>query len=172
MRSVILTQTRLAQLGLGLLAAAMLLGGAVAVSQGPAAVPAYSPGLGDLMNESMQVHHVKLWLAGSARNWSLAAYEAKELRETVGDVQTFSPKWHNIPVGAMVSGLIPDLNRVDQAISAKDTVKFAAAYQQLTAACNTCHAGAGHPEIKVVEPSARAAASFPDQVFTPAGASH
>ena len=159
-------------LALGLLGGALMLTSSAAWSQRPAAPSAYAPGLGDLMNTSMQVHHIKLWLAGSARDWPLAAYEAKELRETVGDVETFAPKWHNIPVGVMVKSLEPDLDRVDQAITAKDAVKFDAAYKQLTAACNTCHAGAGQPEIKVTEPSARSADLFPDQVFTSGGAAH
>lgn len=162
-------------LALGLLTGVLMLTSGAAWSQHPAAPaaapPVYRPGLGDMMNNSMQVHHVKLGLAGSARNWALAAYEAKELRETVGDVETFVPSWHNVPIGAMVKILVPNLDRVDQALTARDPAKFDAAYQQLTVACNSCHAAAGQPEIKIVEPSARSTSSFPDQVFTPA-ASH
>ena len=65
----------------------------------------YLPGLGDLMNTSMQLHHTKLWFAGHADNWELATYELKEIKETIEDIQNFSPDWQGIPVGTMVTTL-------------------------------------------------------------------
>lgn len=126
----------------------------------------YLPGLGDLMNASMQVHHTKLWYAGHADNWDLAAYELKEIKETVDDIQTFSPDWHGEPIGEMVKTLTPNLDTLDQAIKAKDPVKFDAAYHELTATCNACHTAANQPEIRVTEPPPQGGGQFSDQDFT------
>src|SRR5579862_2172067 len=78
----------------------------------------YAPGLGDFMTAYVQPHHVKLWQAGSAGNWPLAAYEANELRETFEDVKTYQGVWHDLPVGKMVETLLePKLATVDQAVA-------------------------------------------------------
>ncbi len=129
----------------------------------------YLPGLGDLMNASMQVHHTKLWLAGRSQNWPLAAYELKELRETVDDVQTFAPAWRGVPIGSMVVTLYPGFNALDGAVKARDAAAFNAAFHQLTAACSACHAAASHPEIRIIVPSPDESSKFVDQDFTPAG---
>jgi hypothetical protein len=126
----------------------------------------YLPGLGDLMNASMQVHHTKLWFAGHADNWPLAAYELKEIRETIEDIETVSPVWHDIPVGEMVKSIVPNLDLLEQAIKTKDPVKFDSAYHALTESCNACHAGANQPEIKIVEPIPQGGGTFADQDFT------
>src|SRR3974377_904891 len=47
----------------------------------------YLPHLANLMNEAMQVHHTKLWLAGRANNWALAAYELAKIKETIEEVK-------------------------------------------------------------------------------------
>ena len=125
----------------------------------------YSPGLGDFMNSAMEVHHLKLWLSGHADNWRLAAYEAKELRETVEDIRTYAPKWHDLPIGEMIKILGPALDRVEQAVSAKNSVKFDAAYDKLTASCNACHSAAGMAEIRIRKPSPQGGGPFPDQMF-------
>ena len=39
----------------------------------------YIPRLGDIMN-AVQTRHIKLWFAGKARNWDLAAYELRQLK--------------------------------------------------------------------------------------------
>src|SRR5215472_13838048 len=51
---------------------------------------AYAPGLGELMT-FQQMRHTKLWLAGQARNWELAAYELDELEEGFDDIIKFHP---------------------------------------------------------------------------------
>ena len=131
--------------------------------------------LGDLMNESMQVHHTKLWLAGHANNWPLAGYEVaklkatvEEIKEAIVEIQTGSAKWQKVPVGELLGSLDSHLSALDQAVKAKDADKFTAAYSGLTAACNACHTRAGEPQIKIIEPTAGGA--FIDQDFAPAGA--
>ncbi|MDB5393826.1 MAG: hypothetical protein JWM91_1332 [Rhodospirillales bacterium] len=53
------------------------------------------------MTSYVQPHHVKVWLAGHAGNWHLAKYEAKELRETFGDVTTYQGAWHDFPIAKL-----------------------------------------------------------------------
>src|SRR5674476_1652761 len=49
------------------------------VSQ-PSRLNKYVPGLGEIMGQ-ISMRHTKLWYAGAAQNWGLAAYEIKELQE-------------------------------------------------------------------------------------------
>jgi len=123
------------------------------------------------MNASMQVHHTKLWLAGNDGNWALAAYELKEIKETVEDIQTYSPKWHGIPVAQMVKGLDPSINSLNQGVIAKNSIKFNADFREFTAACNACHVAANQPEIKIMVPLTPDANKFADQDFTAGGRS-
>src|SRR5438105_109836 len=58
---------------------------------------AYAPGLGEIMT-LQQMRHVKLWLAGEAANWDLAAYEIKELGEGFDDAVKFHPTHEESPV--------------------------------------------------------------------------
>jgi len=143
-------------LALGIAAGAAL----IVISKG------YTPGLGDLMNRSMQVQHLKLWYAGHADNWPLAAYELKKIKETVENAQSFSPEWQGRAVGEMVKSLDPELDELDRAIEAQDPAKFDAAFHSLTEACSACHAAAGQPEIKIVDPAPQGGGPFPDQDFT------
>src|ERR1700692_621005 len=49
-----------------------------------AAKEPYAPGLGEIMTLT-QMRHLKLWLAGAAKNWELADYELDELKEGFDD---------------------------------------------------------------------------------------
>ena len=125
----------------------------------------YAPGLGDFMTAYVQPHHIKLWQAGNAGNWPLAAYEANELRETFEDVTTYQAIWHDLPVAKMVETLLePKLAAVDQAISKRDAPAFGKAFEQLTTGCNDCHRAAKHEFIVIRVPVGPA---FPDQSFAP-----
>ena len=50
---------------------------------------AYKPGLGEFMS-GIQVHHEKLWFAGTAQNWRLADFEIHEIMEAVDDIKTYA----------------------------------------------------------------------------------
>jgi hypothetical protein len=137
---------------------------------------AYFPRLADLMNSAIQIHHTKLWFAGRATNWVLAGYEAKKIKETIEeikeaivDIQNSSPQWRQVPVGEMLSSFDSKLASVRQAIEAKDAAKFNAAYLDLTATCNACHASAGQSQIKIIVPASNDGGAFADQDFTNGG---
>ena len=126
-------------------------------------VEPYVPGLGDFMTAYVQPHHIKLWLAGSAGNWQLAAYEANELGETFEDISTYQATWKNVPVTQLVKVIIePALAKVEAAIADKNVGAFKTAYGTLTAACNSCHKAARHDFLEIIVPTAD---PFSDQHF-------
>ena len=129
------------------------------------APPAYAPGLGDFMTAYVQPHHIKLWYAGEAADWRLAAYEADELSETFEDVVTYHSDWENVPVAQLVKTIIePSLDKVKAAIDAKSVARFGAAYMTLTSACNACHTAAKKDFIEIKVPTRD---PYTDQNFAP-----
>jgi hypothetical protein len=124
----------------------------------------YEPGLVEFMM-TVQSHHAKLWLAGNARNWELAEYQADELKELIEDISTRVPVYKDVPVGKMIEAAsLPPLGDVEKAIKARDGKAFANAFDKLTAACNACHEAANRGFIVIQRPSASA---FPNQSFAP-----
>ncbi len=141
----------------GLLAIVAGQGGARAQS----VQPDYHPSLGDLMTMAVQPRHIKLGLAGRARDWPYLAYEAGELRNAFNRVARTVPTYRNSDMAAMVAANIKDpLDRLDDAIKARDGRRFDAAYGAVTRACNSCHQGLGHPEVVIQTPRA---GIYPDQ---------
>src|ERR1700704_3133878 len=101
----------------------------------------FTPGLGEIMT-LQQMRHTKLWLAGEAGNWDLAAYEIKELGEGFDDVIKFHPTHEESPVApkdAIPRMMTVPLMEVGAAVDKKDTKGFEQAYDKLTSACNDCH---------------------------------
>jgi hypothetical protein len=124
----------------------------------------YTPGLVEFMM-TVQIHHAKLWLAGNARNWDLADYQADELKELLEDIAKRVPEYKGTPVGKMIEAVtMPPIGDIESAIKARDSKKFAIAFDQLTAACNACHQAAKRGFIVIQRPPASA---FPNQSFTP-----
>jgi len=129
--------------------------------------------LAHLMNDAMQVHHTKLWFSGNAKNWALAAYELKkikdtieEVKESIVDLQNSSPEWRRLPIGEILTSFDSDLRSLDQAIKAKDVARFDTSYSALTGTCNLCHVSAGQPQIKIIKPLMSGDSTFADQDFT------
>ncbi len=128
------------------------------------APPAYAPGLGDFMTAYVQPHHLKLWYAGKAANWTLAAYEADELGETFEDISTYQADWDGVPVAQLIKAMIePPLENIKAAIEAKNAARFNDAYTTLTSSCNACHTAAKKPFIEVKVPTQDS--PFTDQTF-------
>ena len=113
----------------------------------------YVPGLEQFMNVIL-VEHNKLWFAGKARNWPLAAYELGEIKEVMSDVQDHVPTFKSLPLADMLDAVITkDITALEKAIDAKDFKSFAADYDQLTAACNACHQGTENGFIVIKRPT-------------------
>ena len=125
----------------------------------------YHPGLGDLMTAFVQPRHIKLGLAGSARNWPYARYELSELSEAFADISRLVPRHDNLPIPEMIASTVKQpMEALEAAIKATDTAAYTKAYADLTASCNTCHQSANHAEIVIQVPTV---SSFPDQDFRP-----
>jgi hypothetical protein len=155
--------------GIGVTAAAI----ALAVSMGPQAAaqsvpPAaepYRPGLGDLMTMTVQPRHIKIALAGREGNWPYAKYELHELQEAFERVTRVWPRYKGLPLSGMVDAIAKGpMAEVAQAIEAKSSEHFAAAFPKLTEGCNACHQAANVGMVVIKSPDA---SSFPDQDFRP-----
>lgn len=102
---------------------------------------AYAPGLGEIMS-LQQMRHVKLYFAGQAENWDLAAYELDEIGEGFDDVLKYHPTHKDSPVAprdAIPRIVTEPLKQLRAAVEKKDSSAFGPAYDGLTAACNNCH---------------------------------
>jgi hypothetical protein len=128
---------------------------------------AYAPGLGEIMT-LQQMRHTKLWLAGEARNWDLAAYEIKELGEGLDDIVKFHPTHEGSPVApkdAIPRMMTEPLSNLTAAVDKKDQAGFEQAYDTLTKACNDCHQATNFGFNRVQRPATN---PYPNQMFAPA----
>jgi hypothetical protein len=129
--------------------AASVLFAAAQPAKGP-----YAPGLGEFMTAT-QLRHGKLWFAGKEKNWDLAAYEIDEIKEGLEEAEKQFPTHDGIPVADMIKAIIdPAIEELEKAVDAKSSAKFTVAFDKLTSACNTCHAGANKPFIRIQRPTA------------------
>src|SRR5882757_4933798 len=89
----------------------------------------FKPALDDLMTMLVQPRHIKLYYAGQAKNWRLAAFQVNELRGALARIGRTIPNYRNINVDTAVASIFTDkLKAVDAAIKATDLAQFTAAY--------------------------------------------
>jgi hypothetical protein len=135
-----------------IVAAALLATSAALAHDHPTKQP-YEPGLGEFMTAT-QLRHAKLWFAGKAGNWALAAYEIDEIKEGLEDAAKLYPTHDEAPVAQMIKTILdPKIERLEKAIEGKNGAQFIAAFDDLTKGCNACHAAAGKPFIRIQRPS-------------------
>jgi hypothetical protein len=112
----------------------------------------YTPGFGELML-NIQIHHSKLWFAGTNDNWELAAYDESLIRSAFRKIHAYHPDDPNTAALPMIDG---PMDSVTAAISLKSAPAFRRSFVLLTSTCNNCHAVTKHPfniiEIPRVEP--------------------
>ncbi|MFK4727550.1 hypothetical protein ABIE89_008650 [Bradyrhizobium niftali] len=134
--------------------AAIALAASVMFAAAQPAKEPYQPGLGEFMTAT-QLRHAKLWFAGKQSNWDLAAYEIDEIKEGLEDAARLFPTFDGIPVAEMIKTIIdPRIEELEKAVRAKSSTKFMAAFDELTNGCNSCHAGASKPFIRIQRPIA------------------
>lgn len=116
---------------------------------------AYHPEIGHQML-TIQIRHARLWFAGEAKNWILAAFELQELKEAFEAVVAQNPDDANFQperladiLPAMTNAPIRTLR---DAIDQGDKKKFENAYDGLSAACTGCHRAAGIPFLIIQRP--------------------
>jgi hypothetical protein len=117
------------------------------------------PLLGDIMN-AVQTRHMKLWFAGKAQNWELAAYELRQLKSGLLEAAVM---YEGIPV-TNVTTMIDPVQSVAAAIAAKDGKRFAKTVGELTEGCNGCHKSMERGFIVMRLPKT---SPFSNQVFPP-----
>lgn len=137
---------------------------ALAEDQKPANLPSgYAPPL-NLLMVATQLNHFKLWYAGAVRNWALAEYELTQIRTGIDRARSLYPN----NVKSNMAMMTPVTDEVENAIKAKDGVKFSKAFSKLTAACNNCHDANGFGFIKMRDPtlSPIETSPFSDEMFS------
>lgn len=143
---------------------AMTAAAAVSAQTPTSEPPPFRPTLGDLMTMVVQPRHLKIGVAGQARNWEYLAYEAHELEETFEAIERAFPRYRNVAMGDLLKIVEDPLKELEKAIKARDAAAFDAAYTKLTAGCNSCHASTDHRPIVIQVPRA---SSFPNQNLAP-----
>jgi hypothetical protein len=120
----------------------------------------YKPGFGEFMS-IVQVHHEKLWFAGTNANWPLADFEVHEIEEIFEDLKQFHAERKESELLGMMD---PALDSMDAAIGQQDTAMFRASYLLLTNTCNSCHIATEHGFVVIKTPDTP---PFSGQVFLP-----
>ncbi|MBB5048851.1 hypothetical protein HNR60_003621 [Rhodopseudomonas rhenobacensis] len=116
-----------------------------------------NPRLADIM-EAARVRHLKLWFAGKAGNWDLAAYEANQIKARLEDAASL---YQSLPLSDVTAMAAP-IDALAAAIAAKSPAKFTAAFDHLTAGCNACHQNNERSFIAIRQPTSQ---PFSNQVF-------
>lgn len=116
---------------------------------------AYRPELGDQML-AIQIRHARLWFAGEAQNWLLAAFELQEIKEAFEGVVEQNPE-HAIFQPQRLADILPAMTKAPiaglrDAIDHNSKAEFEAAYDRLSAACTGCHAAAGNDFLVIQRP--------------------
>jgi hypothetical protein len=152
------------RLSAGLLAAALVLTPVMA-DDVPFATPPSSrnpseAAIGTLANImlNMQLRHIKVWFAGRAKNWDLVKYEAEKLK---ADFDAATGFYRGLPVEEIVAAAKP-LNVLIDAAAKKDDALFTKSFNQLTDACNSCHAAG---QVGVVRIRVPRTPPFDNQTF-------
>ena len=113
----------------------------------------YEPGLGDLMH-ALQLRHAKLWFAASGSNWELAAFELHEIHESLDRVARWHADDEDVPMAASIKAYMQaGRYALDQSITRRNAVEFAAAFDRFTEGCNACHQAAKHGFIVIKRPT-------------------
>ncbi|MEP7278904.1 MAG: hypothetical protein ABI813_09700 [Bacteroidota bacterium] len=116
------------------------------VEQQPAKI--YKPGLGEFMS-SIQVHHAKLWFAGTNQNWQLAEFEMGEIGEALDNITLYCADRPEIKTLRVIN---PALDSLRHALASKNLQSFKKGFVLLTADCNSCHRATNHAFNVIIIP--------------------
>ena len=114
----------------------------------PSSNNAYVPSLGEIM-QIVQSKHIKLWQAGSAMNWPLAAYEVDQISDTFLRTAIF---YEDIPSRYVLAVQVP-LAAMKKAAGAGDGPGYDVAFAMLNDACNACHRAANVGFVVIKTPT-------------------
>lgn len=114
-----------------------------------ASQPAVEPELAGYMSD-LQHHTHKLTLSIAAENSALAEFYLHEVGETAEQIERLFPQHDGVPVAELAHELLdPRLVALDGALERARWDEAKSGLGELVAACNDCHAAAGHGFIRV-----------------------
>lgn len=114
----------------------------------------YVPGMGDLMS-ALQLRHAKLWHAGQAENWDLAAFELHEIEESFERVARWHPEEEGLPVApTLAAHMHMAADTLQRSVAQRDRQAFELAFDEFTRGCNGCHQTMKHGFIVIRRPIA------------------
>jgi hypothetical protein len=114
-----------------------------------ASAAAVEPELASYMSD-LQHHTHKLTLSIEARNGALADFYLHEVGEIAEQVEELFPEHDGVPVARLVEDLLaPRLVALREALAHSRWDEARGDLGELVAACNGCHAAAGHGFIRV-----------------------
>lgn len=116
---------------------------------------AYHPELGEQML-TLQIRHARLWFAGEAGNWLLAAFELQEIKEAFDAVVEQNPD-HAIFQPQRLADILPAITKAPivalrDAIDHGSKAEFEKTFDGLSAACTACHKSAGNDFLVIERP--------------------
>ena len=95
----------------------------------------YTPGFGEFMS-GIQMHHAKLWFAGTNNNWKLADFQVHKIQGYLEAIQQFNT---DRPEAKAITMINPAIDSVSNAIKQQNQQLFKKSFILLTNTCNTCH---------------------------------
>jgi hypothetical protein len=118
---------------------------------------AYHPELGEQML-TLQIRHARLWFAGEAQNWTLAAFELQEIKEAFDAVVEQNPE-HAVFQPQRLADILPAITKAPvvalrDAIDHGSKAEFEKTFDGLSAACTACHKTAGNDFLVIQRPAA------------------
>jgi hypothetical protein len=116
---------------------------------------AYHPELGEQML-TIQIRHARLWFAGAAQNWVLAAFELQEIKEAFDAVVEQNPE-HAIFQPQRLADILPAMTKAPMlalrdAVDHGNKAEFEKTFDALSAACTGCHRTAGVDFLVIERP--------------------
>jgi len=108
----------------------------------------YKPGFGEFMT-NIQIHHAKLWFAGTNQNWKLAQFEIQEIKESLEDIQKYQSEREETKTLPII---FAPLDSVQAAVNDSSLNKFKQSFTNLTNTCNACHQAVNNEFNKIKIP--------------------
>jgi cytochrome c553 len=95
----------------------------------------------------------KLYWAGSAGNWKLAAFYIHETEEMLEEIVEHKPVKNGHDIAKLVTQMaVPSLEELEEAVKQENAVLFEQKYKVLINTCNACHAASGMNVVQVKVP--------------------
>ncbi len=93
----------------------------------------------------------ELYWGGLDQNWEYADYQAQKIQLALENALQRRPKRR----ASTEATFVPALSQMARVVQEHDAARFSEAFQQLTGACNACHAAEKFPTFYVEAPEGR-----------------